>query len=104
MDATDTVAAKTVASRNRSENAPFGAHCASKEPSIGFRPAESLESRVFAGLAMDATDTVAAKTVAGSPYYMAPEVLLMTGHGAQVPYRESSFSTTYWSRSTYSSR
>jgi serine/threonine protein kinase len=36
---------------------------------------------------MDATDTIAAKTVAGSPYYMAPEVLLMHGHDAQVSAR-----------------
>jgi len=35
------------------------------------------------GLARDVTDAATAKTVAGSPYYMAPEVLLMQGHDVQ---------------------
>lgn len=35
------------------------------------------------GLARDRTDTVNSSTVAGSPYYMAPEVLLMQGHDVQ---------------------
>lgn len=35
------------------------------------------------GLARDVNDELTAKTVAGSPYYMAPEVLLMKGHDTQ---------------------
>jgi serine/threonine protein kinase len=35
------------------------------------------------GLARDATDMSTATEVAGSPYYMAPEVLLMQGHDVQ---------------------
>jgi len=35
------------------------------------------------GLARDAKDVSTAKEVAGSPYYMAPEVLLMHGHDVQ---------------------
>lgn len=35
------------------------------------------------GLARDVNDKMTAKTVAGSPYYMAPEVLLMQGHDTQ---------------------
>ncbi len=35
------------------------------------------------GLARDVNDKLTARTVAGSPYYMAPEVLLMQGHDTQ---------------------
>jgi len=35
------------------------------------------------GLAREASDQTTAKEVAGSPYYMAPEVLLMQGHDVQ---------------------
>jgi serine/threonine protein kinase len=35
------------------------------------------------GLARQASDQSTAKEVAGSPYYMAPEVLLMQGHDVE---------------------